>query len=259
LISSLSVVIPAYNEASRLGGTLDRVAEFLRARVGRGQILVVNDGSTDATAELARQRREQLGAPQLEIRVLDNPGNRGKGYSVRHGMLEATSDWALFSDADLSSPIEECEKLLAAAEPDRADVAIGSRALNRSLIGVHQSLFRENAGRFFNLLMRLATGLAIADTQCGFKLFRREAARQIFRRQRLERFGFDVELLYLARQLGFRIVEVPVRWNHAEGTKVSMLADSLDMFLDLGRVRLNDWRGLYDAPRQPESAKTPES
>jgi len=239
----LSVVIPAYNEEARLPLTLGRVLEYLDSRQGGGEILVVNDGSSDGTAEAAAGFVSR-------VTLLENPGNRGKGYSVRHGMLKAQGDWVLFSDADLSAPIEECEKLLAATEQGGYEVAIGSRALDRSLIGVHQSVFRENAGRVFNLLMRLLTGLTFKDTQCGFKLFSRRAAQEIFRRQRLERFGFDVEVLYLAQKLGFAAVEVPVRWNHSEGTKVSMLGDSLEMFLDLWRVRRNDRRGLYDMPAE---------
>lgn len=248
LIPSLSVVIPAYNEESRLPGTLDRVAGYLRERTEWGEVVVVNDGSQDRTGPLAQQYAAAHASERVRITVLENPGNRGKGYAVRHGMLQAQGQWALFSDADLSSPIEECEKLWVAAEPDRYDVAIGSRALDRSLIGVHQSLFRENAGRIFNACVRVFTGLSLADTQCGFKLFRRRAAQEIFSRQLLERFGFDVEVLYLACKLGFRTVEVPVRWNHAEGTKVRMLGDSMDMFLDLWRVRRNDWKGLYERP-----------
>jgi len=244
LTPSLAVVIPAFNEQSRLPATLGRIVAWRSSHARLAEILVVNDGSRDATAELARAFADAHTTPQLAIRVLDNPGNRGKGYSVRHGVLEATADWILFSDADLSSPIEECDKLLAAAG-DRCQVAFGSRALNRSLIGVHQPVLRENAGRVFNLCMRLITGLPFSDTQCGFKLFRRDAAREIFRRQRIDRFGFDVEILYLARKLGCRAVEVPVRWDHAAGTKVSMFGDSLNMFADLWRVRRNDWKGLY--------------
>ena len=244
----LSIVIPAYNEEARLPGTLERVRHYIEQRhAERAEILVVNDGSRDGTADVARQFAAGAG-PGVAVRLLENPGNKGKGYSVRHGMLEAQGDWILFSDADLSAPIEQCDKLLAAAQSGGFDVAIGSRALDRSLIGVHQSRFRENAGRLFNAFMRLATGLPFHDTQCGFKLFRRSAAREIFSRQRLERFGFDVEVLYLARKLGFRAIEVPVRWNHSEGTKVSMMGDSLDMFLDLWRVRRFDRTGLYEAP-----------
>jgi len=159
--------------------------------------------------------------------------------------MEARGEWILFTDADLSAPIEELDKLLDACRARGAEIAFGSRALDRSLIQVHQSFFRENAGRAFNLIMRVATGLPYRDTQCGFKLFQAAAAREIFRRQRLERFGFDVEVLFLARRLGYTAVEVPVRWSHAEGTKVSMLRDSAGMFLDLVRVRWNQLRGLY--------------
>ena len=176
---------------------------------------------------------------------MKNPGNRGKGYSVRHGVLEAKGEWVLFTDADLSAPIEELDKLLAAAAARGAAVAIGSRALDRSLIEVHQSCFREICRPGVQPVMRLLTGLPFQDTQCGFKLFERQAAREVFRRQRLERFGFDVEVLFIARRLGARCIEVPVRWSHSEGTKVSMFRDSLNMFLDLLRVRWNQARGLY--------------
>ncbi|MBK5293024.1 MAG: glycosyltransferase, partial [Acidobacteriia bacterium] len=168
-----------------------------------------------------------------------------KGYSVKHGMLEAAGDWVLFSDADLSAPIEELDKLFHAVDREQAAVAIGSRALDRKLIQVHQSVFREYAGRFFNLMMRLLTGLRFWDTQCGFKLFRRDAAQAVFERLRLERFGFDVEALFIARLHGYKTVEVAVRWSHADGTKVSMWRDSVDMFLDLLRVRLFQMRGMY--------------
>lgn len=248
-MDSLSVILPAYNEAARLPATLARVLEYFEASGRAGEIVVVNDGSGDRTGDQAREFAAGHAGSRVAIQVLDNPGNRGKGYSVRHGMLRSRGEWALFSDADLSSPIEECEKLLAAAQTGGCDVALGSRALDRSLIGVHQSGLREFAGRVFNGFVRLSTGMAYADTQCGFKLFRRRALEQIFPRQRLERFGFDVELLYLARKLGFGAVEVPVRWNHAAGTKVSMFGDSLNMFLDLWRVRRNDWKGLYEQPQ----------
>jgi dolichyl-phosphate beta-glucosyltransferase len=239
---SISVVIPAYNEAQRLPATLRSILAYFAAREsGSWEILVVNDGSSDATHEVAALLQEA----HPGVRVLDNPGNRGKGYSVRHGMLEARGEWILFTDADLSAPIEETGKLLAAALERKASVAIGSRAVDRGLIQAHQSWFRETAGRIFNLMMRCATGLPFADTQCGFKLFEHEAAREIFRRQRIERWGFDAEVLFIARKLGYKAIEVPVRWSHSEGTKVSMFRDSLNMFLDLLRVRRNQWKGLY--------------
>jgi dolichyl-phosphate beta-glucosyltransferase len=196
---------------------------------------VVDDGSRDGTVEVARK----AGA-----RVLQNAGNRGKGYSVRHGMLEAKGEWALFSDADLSSPIEELDKLWSAVERENAQAAIGSRDLDRSLIGVRQPLFREWGGRFFNLVIRMVTGLPFHDTQCGFKLFEGAAARQIFGRQRVERFGFDVEVLFIAQSMGYRTLEVPVRWNDVAGTKVKMLG-GLAAFLDPLIVRWNAIAGKY--------------
>jgi glycosyltransferase involved in cell wall biosynthesis len=241
-LALISVVIPAYNEQERLPATLEAVLAYLEAGGWTGfEILVVDDGSTDAT----RQVVEQFRATHPQVHLLVNPGNRGKGFAVRHGMLRAEGDWVLFTDADLSAPIEELDKLLAAVRDRQADIAIGSRALNRSLIGIHQSWFREQAGRVFNLIVRLLVGLPFWDTQCGFKLFSSRAAREVFRRVRLERFGFDVEALFIARRLGFRIVEVPVRWSHVEGTKVKLWRDSVNMFADLLRIRANELRGLY--------------
>jgi glycosyltransferase involved in cell wall biosynthesis len=241
---SISVVIPAYNEETRIPPTLERVAEYFSSFGKPVEILVVNDGSRDRTASVVRSIGEKLSTDQVQFRLIENPGNQGKGYSVRHGMLEARGNWALFSDADLSAPIEELPKLIEAAEKGGYDGAIGSRALDRSLVGKHQSFFRELAGRTFNLGVRLIAGLPFHDTQCGFKLFKREAAQQIFKRQQMTRFGFDVEILYIAKKLGLRIVEVPVRWDDVEGTKVSMFA-GVDAFLDPLRVRWNDIRGLY--------------
>jgi dolichyl-phosphate beta-glucosyltransferase len=241
-LTSFSIVVPAYNEEKRLPATLAAIVAYLdRNGSPSSEVLVVDDGSSDATAAVA----EGFQSTHPEVRVLRNPGNRGKGYSVRHGMLEARGDWILFTDADLSAPIEELDKLLAAARERGASVAIGSRALDRSLIAVHQSWFRETAGRFFNLLMRIATGLPFSDTQCGFKLFERKAAQEVFRRLAIERWGFDAEALFLARRLGFKTIEIPVRWSHSEGTKVHMLRDSVNMFLDLLRIRWNQLRGAY--------------
>jgi dolichyl-phosphate beta-glucosyltransferase len=240
LTRSLSIIIPAYNEETRLPATLKTVTKYLAGRQWSFcEILVVDDGSKDGTIAVARAFQEQ-GHP---IRILKNPGNRGKGYAVRHGMLEAAGDWLLFSDADLSTPIEEFEKLCAATS-DSVAIAIGSRALDRSLIGVHQSQFRERAGQLYNLAMRAALRLNLHDTQCGFKLFRRDAARAIFSRQKLERFSFDAEVLFIARKLGYRAVEVPVRWNNVVGTKVSMW-NGAQSFLDLIAIRANSARGIY--------------
>ncbi|HEV3334263.1 MAG TPA: dolichyl-phosphate beta-glucosyltransferase [Bryobacteraceae bacterium] len=233
---SISIIIPAYNEEKRLPATLEKVRDYLCRRPWEfSEILVVDDGSRDATCDVARH---------ANVRVLANPGNRGKGYAVRHGMLEAKGDWALFSDADLSAPIEELDTLWNAAERENASLAIGSRAVDRSLIGVRQPLFRENIGRFFNVLMRAITGLPFHDTQCGFKLFETRAAREIFRRQRLDGFGFDVEVLYIARHLGYKCLEVPVHWNDVAGTKVSPLL-GLAAFLDPLKVRWGGITGKY--------------
>jgi dolichyl-phosphate beta-glucosyltransferase len=238
---SLSIIVPAYNEEARLPETLRGIEQyFAQANWGFHEILVVDDGSRDGTVAAA----QAIAAENPNVRVLHNPGNRGKGFAVRHGMLEARGDWCLFSDADLSTPIGELDKLWGALQRERAEIAIGSRALDRSLIGIHQPGLREAAGKFFNAVMRLTIGLPIADTQCGFKLFRGDVAKQVFSLQALERFGFDVEILYIAVRHGYKIAEVPVRWNHAEGSKVGMLT-GLQAFAELAQVRINAARGRY--------------
>jgi len=237
----LSVVIPAYNEEKRLPATLERVCSYLGESFdGSWEVVVVDDGSKDGTAALVEkwQKRES------RVRLVRNPGNRGKGYAVRNGMLAAAGEWRLFSDADLSAPIEEVSKLLATVAKEHAVVALGSRAVDRSLVSVHQSAFREFSGRFFNTIMRLATGLPFLDTQCGFKLYAADAADAVFRRQLLDGFSFDVEDLVIAKRLGFRCVEVPVRWANVEGTKVSAWSGAKS-FLDLLTIRWNAIRGRY--------------
>ena len=244
--SSLSVIIPSYNEEKRLPPTLERVAEYVLSGPYRdAEILIVNDGSSDRTSEIARDIGRRLTQDHLRIQILDNPGNRGKGYSVRHGATKSSGEWLLISDADLSAPIEECDRLFAAVDGGKFDVAIGSRALDRSLIGVNQTFFRAIVGRAFNVAVRLIAGLPFADTQCGFKLFSRRAAKRVFAAQRLEKFGFDVEVLYLARKFGFCVAEVPIHWNDVEGTKIAAFSGA-DAFLDILRVRKNDWLGKYD-------------
>jgi len=215
------------------------MAEFCE-RQGSVEILIVDDGSKDSTAALVQEFANR----HPFARLLQNPGNRGKGYSVRHGMQKAQGDWILSTDADLSSPLEEVDKLLSAVEREKAAAAIGSRALDRSLVGVHQAAFREASGRVFNVVMRAATGLPFRDTQCGFKLFRKDAAHAIFPRQRLDGFGFDVEDLLIARIHGFKVVEVPVRWDNVEGTKVSPL-NGARAFWDLAAVRWHQLAGRY--------------
>ena len=229
----LSIVIPAYNEAGRIVSSLEAIQQYAEGKDFSVEVIVVDDGSTDNTVEVA--------SAQAGVRVLRNQGNRGKGFSVRHGVLEARGELILFTDADLSAPIEEADKLLAAMESSHADAVVGSRALQRELIGAHQSLFREWGGRFFNLLVRIFSGLKIYDTQCGFKLFRGRTTRRAFELQRVDRFGFDPEILFLVERMGGKVVEVPVRWNHNPATKVHYLRDSLHMTLDLVVLR---WRAL---------------
>lgn len=233
----LSIVVPAYNEAGRLGICLEGIQSWARRKSFPIEIIVVDDGSVDTSVEIASRFPG--------VRVLLNLHNRGKGYSVRRGVLEARGDLVLFTDADLSAPIEETEKLLEAMEACDADAAVGSRALRRELIGVHQSPFREWGGRFFNLLVRVFTGLKIADTQCGFKLFRLDTTRAAFELQRTERFGFDPEVLFLVKRSGGKIVEVPVRWNHSPATRVHYVRDSVSMILDLMILRFRALTGKY--------------
>ncbi len=237
----LSVVIPAYNEALRIAATLEAVGKYLASRKYASELILVDDGSTDASPALLREFQGRCPG----TRVLRNEPNRGKGFSVRRGVLEAQGEYVLFTDADLSAPIEEHDKLLAALESSRADAAIGSRALQRELIGVRQPWHRDMGGRVFNLLVRLTTGLQIRDTQCGLKLFRRSTTRRAFELQRVERFGFDPEVLFLIERLGGRILEVPVRWNNDPATKVSFLRDSTRMFVDLLALRWRALRGVY--------------
>jgi glycosyltransferase involved in cell wall biosynthesis len=235
----LSIIIPSYNEESRLPPTLERIAAYLSTSKRAAEVLVVDDGSQDGTAAVAEYFRIKI--PTL--RVVSNGVNRGKGYGVRHGMQEARGRIALFTDADLSAPIEEADKLIDALETN--DIAIGSRAMDRSLITVHESRFREFAGIIFNKIVRIILWLPFVDTQCGFKAFQRERCGIIFEQQTIERFGFDPELLYLARRHGLRAVEIPVRWGHSPATKVSMLQDSIRMFIDIFTIRWNSLKGRY--------------
>jgi glycosyltransferase involved in cell wall biosynthesis len=241
----LSIVIPSFNEELRLPVTLAEISAYIRASKRETEVIVVDDGSTDRTADVANSFRGEI----QRLRVVANDTNRGKGYSVRHGMTEARGRIVLFTDADLSAPIDEADKLLAALADH--DVAIGSRALDRSLISVRQSVFREYAGIVFNFIVRFILRLPFVDTQCGFKAFRRERCRVIFQQQRIERFGFDPELLYLARHHGLSAAEIPVRWANSPATKVSMLRDSLQMFADIFIIRWNALSGRY--PRSKSS------
>jgi dolichyl-phosphate beta-glucosyltransferase len=242
----LSIVIPAYNEQKRIGRSLDDILAFLKSQTYRAEVIVVDDGSSDGTAASVSERIAQFHEAGHELRVLTNDPNRGKGYSVKRGLTEARGEIVLFTDADLSSPITEAPKLIDPISGDKTDVAFGSRALNRELIGVRQPVIRDFGGRLFNLFMKTITGLRYQDTQCGFKAFRREPALAVFKLQSIERFGFDPEVLYIAKKRGLRLLEVPVVWNDSEGSTVNYVSDSIKMFTDLLRIRLNDLAGRYD-------------
>jgi glycosyltransferase involved in cell wall biosynthesis len=241
-----SLVIPAYNESNRIRPTLDEIIRYAQKCQWDAEIIVVDDGSRDGTPDIIREYSQA----HPQIRLLQNPGNRGKGFSVRNGMLHARGEICLFTDADLSSPIAEAEKLFDAIRQG-GDIAIGSRWIRAELQTERQPLYRQAFGRIFNLLLRLVLGLHFRDTQCGFKAFRREAAQQIFARQKIERWGFDPEILFLARRMGFRTVEVPVIWAHSEGTRLHPFRDGLRMFGDVMRIRWNALMGAYDTPAIP--------
>ena len=235
-----SIVIPAYNESTRLPATLDSVVGCIRKQGWAAEVIVVNDGSSDTTAEVVRD----FARTAAEVRLIENPGNRGKGYSVRNGMLQARGDVALFTDADLSAPIEEAERLFAALEQG-ADIAIGSRWLESGRQTHKQPLYRQFFGRCFNAVTRMVMGLHFADTQCGFKAFTREAAQAVFPLQTIERWGFDPEILFIALQRGLRVVEVPVGWAHDERTRMSYLKDGMKMLEEIATIRWNALRGRY--------------
>ncbi|MCU1271420.1 MAG: hypothetical protein JWN74_2714 [Acidobacteriaceae bacterium] len=239
-MAKYSIIIPAYNEGARLGATLDRVLNHIADRRWDAEVIVVNDGSRDNTAELARAHAKV----NPIVRLIENPGNRGKGYSVRNGMLNANGEILLFTDADLSSPIEEAGKLFTAIDGG-ADVAIGSRWVQPNLQAQRQSLLRQFYGRIFNLALRILLGLKFKDTQCGFKAFTRSSARMLFPQQTIERWGFDAELLYIARRRGLNVKEVAVVWSHSEGTRISPLRDGLRMFTEVLAIRWNALTGKY--------------
>ena len=245
----LSVVIPAYNEEQRLGPSLVRIAEYLDRERIDAELLVVDDGSSDDTAALAEKALAGHRA-----RVLRNRENRGKGYSVRRGMLEAAGRWVLMTDADLSAPIEEHAKLAAAARDHDLDLAIGSRGLKASRVEVRQGVLRQTMGKTFNRLIRALTGLRFRDTQCGFKLMHRDRVGPVFEHMVVERFAFDVELLFLCERFGLRTREVPVVWRNSAESGVNMLTDPFNMLCDVLRVRWRFRRGQYNPPQAGDAA-----
>ncbi len=236
-----SIIIPAYNESQRISASLDRILAYIADQQWGAEIIVVNDGSRDNTAEIVREYAKS----HPMVRLIENPGNRGKGYTVRHGMMQAHGDILLFTDADLSSPIEESQKLFAAIDRG-ADVTFGSRWLQAELQTERQPLYRQVFGRIFNLLLRIILGLKYKDTQCGFKAFTRKAAQNIFSRQMIDRWGFDPEILFLAEKFGYKVAEVPVEWAHDNRSKINPVTDGFKMFVEMLRVRWADVTGKYD-------------
>ena len=241
-----SIVIPAYNESARILATLQAVVSCIRQRGWDAEVLVVNDGSTDTTARLV----QEFARINAEVRLLENPGNRGKGYSVRSGSLQALGSVVMFTDADMSAPIEEAEQLFAAIERG-ADIAIGSRWLEKGRQMHRQPLYRQFFGRCFNAVTRGVMGLNFADTQCGFKAFTRDAAQTVFPLQTIERWGFDPEILFIALKRGFKVVEVPVSWAHDERTRMSYLRDGIKMLEEIATIRWNALRGRYGKRAEP--------
>ena len=239
-----SIVIPAYNESERIGSALSSITACIRSRAWKAEVLVVDDGSADDTAAIVTA----WGREHPEVRLIQNGRNRGKGYSVRNGMLQASGEIVMFTDADMSSPIEEAELLFAAIAAG-ADVAIGSRWLIGKRIVHKQPLYRRVFGRCFNALTRAVMRLPFADTQCGFKAFRHQAAHMVFGLQRIERWGFDPEILFIAIKRGLHVTEVPVTWGHDERSRISYLRDGLQMLLELVFIRWSALTGRYN--REP--------
>lgn len=249
-----SIVIPAYNEAARIPATLKAVVECIRQKGWSAEVIVVDDGSLDATAEVVRN----FAAAAPEVRLMQNPGNRGKGYSVRSGMLQAFGEVVMFTDADLSAPMEEAQGLFDAIA-NGADIAIGSRWLETKRQTIRQPLYRQFFGRCFNAVTRLVMGLRFADTQCGFKAFTRAAAQTVFQLQTIERWGFDPEILFIALKRGYRVQEVPVSWAHDERSRVSYLKDGIKMLEEIAIVRWNALLGRYSGSVERIHREAPKS
>lgn len=236
--------MPAFNEQERLGESVGKILAYIKKENLSAELLIIDDGSTDSTAAIAEKSFAEF--PAIQTKVIRYKQNRGKGYAVKVGLLASVGEIALFSDADLSTPIEELPKLVEPIKDGKYDVTFGSRALDRNLIGVHQPWRREQSGKVFNLFVRTITGLPFWDTQCGFKAFGMQKFRPLLDVMQIERFGFDVEFLYVAHRTGLRLKEIPVRWNHCEGTTVSVYRDSQRMFSEVRQIRKNAKRGVYD-------------
>jgi dolichyl-phosphate beta-glucosyltransferase len=240
----LSIIIPAYEESDRLGDSLNQILAYIVQENLDAELIVVDDGSKDNTTEVAKNACAKF--QSVPTNVIRYDKNRGKGYAVKVGLLESNGEIGLFSDADLSTPIDELSKLIKPIEEGKFDVTFGSRALDRSLIGTHQSWRREQGGKVFNFIVRFITKLPYWDTQCGFKAFRMSKFRPLLDVMQIDRFGFDVEFLYVAKLANLRLEEIAVRWNHCDGTKVSVFRDSQRMFREVGEIKRNDKNGVYD-------------
>jgi len=241
---AISIVIPAFEEEDRLGDSIRRILAFVEAKNLSAELIIVDDGSADKTAETGENVCAEF--PEIQSNVIRYADNRGKGFAVKTGLLAAHADIAIFSDADLSTPIEELEKLVKPIQTDEFDMTFGSRAIDRSLIGTHQPWRREQGGKVMNLIIRTMSGLKFSDTQCGFKAFNMKKFRPLLDLMTVDRFGFDVEFLFVAQYHGLRLKEIPVRWNNVEGSKVSVLRDTRRMISELSQIRRNARRGVYD-------------
>ena len=244
MIPAISIIVPAYEEQARLSNSIKQILAYIEREKLSAELIVVDDGSKDNTAEIAETAAQ--GYPELQTKVIRYETNRGKGYAVKIGLLAARADIAVFSDADLSTPIEELPKLVEPIQDGDYDVTFGSRALDRTLIGTHQPWRREQGGRVVNLIIKKMSGLPFADTQCGFKAFNMKKFRPLLDAMTIDRFGFDVEFLFVAAYHKLRLKEIPVRWNNVEGSKVSVLRDTRRMFTELNQIRRNARRGVYD-------------
>ncbi|HVE58690.1 MAG TPA: dolichyl-phosphate beta-glucosyltransferase [Pyrinomonadaceae bacterium] len=244
MIPAISIVIPAYEEENRLSHPLRQIFAFIEAEKLSAEVIVVDDGSRDKTAEVAEKVCVEF--PEISSKVIRYEENRGKGFAVKTGLLASEADIAIFSDADLSTPIEELEKLVKPIETGEYDVTFGSRALDRTLIGTHQPWRREQGGKVMNLIIRTMSGLKFSDTQCGFKAFNMKKFRPLLGAMTVDRFGFDVEFLFVAQYHKLRLKEIPVRWNNVEGSKVNVVRDTRRMVSELSQIRRNAKQGTYD-------------
>jgi dolichyl-phosphate beta-glucosyltransferase len=244
MIPSISIIVPAYEEQERLGDSIRRILAYVERETPSAELIVVDDGSKDKTAETAEKVAREF--PGVKTKVIRYETNRGKGYAVKTGLLASGANIAVFSDADLSTPIEELPKLVKPIQSGEYDVTFGSRALDRSLIGTHQPWRREQGGKVMNLIIRTMSGLPFADTQCGFKAFNMSKFRPLLEAMTIDRFGFDVEFLFVAAHHKLRLKEIPVRWNNVEGSKVNVVRDTRRMFTELNQIRRNARRGVYD-------------